>query len=119
VFGSPPWDHLAVVDQALPELRRVLQPEGRLILVLPCPQDRQQAVLTVTDRNLADITTYLIEAPRERRGPRYYSPTDSRVFRILNRYPARRLLDPFCGVGTIPRVARQLGITAVGCDIAL
>lgn len=118
VFCSPPWDNQQVLIDARPELERVLTPKGRMILLLPHMDEPELASLVVTNRDWTDVQSWKVPAPRERVGPRYFSPADDFVAGVLRRFRARRLLDPFCGVGTIPRVARSLRVFAVGCDIA-
>lgn len=118
VFCSPPWDDPQVLVDARPELTRVLTRKGRMIMLLPHMDDRKLASLVVTNRDWTERQSWRVSAPRERLGPRYFSPADDFVAGVLRRFPARRLLDPFAGVHTIPRVARSLGAFAVGCDIA-
>lgn len=117
VFTAPPWDDLAVVEEAKPELARVLRPGGLLVMLLPALGDRKKATMVVTDRLWSTSDMSVVPAPRVRRGPRYFSETDDFVRKVVARFSPRRLLDPFAGVGTIPRVARSMGVDAYGCDI--
>ena len=117
IFTGPPWDHLDVLGDAKPELERVLRPDGLMVLLLPYLQDRKKATMVVTDRHWTRSDLTVVPAPRVRRGPRYFSPADDFVRRVIARHNPRRLLDPFCGVGTIPRIASAMGVDAHGCDI--
>lgn len=118
VFTSPPWDDLDVLTQARPELTRVLTRKGLMALLLPNRAAPAMATLVVTNRDWTERQEFIVEKPSGVVGPRYFSPSDDFVRRVLVKYRPKRLLDPFCGTGTIPRIARTLGIRAEGSDIA-
>ncbi len=117
IFTGPPWDDIEVLGDAKPEMERVLRPDGLMVLLLPYPQDRRKATMVVTDRHWTRSDLTIVPAPRVRRGPTYFSPADDFVRSVVAKFNPSRLLDPFCGVATIPRVARSMGVDAVGCDI--
>lgn len=117
VFTAPPWDHLEILEAVRPELARVLCPGGLLVMLLPALGDRTKATMVTTDRLWSASDMQVVPAPRTRRGPRYFSPADDFVRKVVAKFDPRRLLDPFCGSGTIPRVARSMGVDAFGSDI--
>lgn len=117
-FLSPPWEDLDVVIRARPELRRVLTRKGQMVMVLPNRDDPRLATLAVADRDWTKRSQYVIEKPNVNRGWLYRSLSDGLVRDVLLRSRARRVLDPFCGSGTVVRVARSMGLFAAGCDIS-
>lgn len=119
ILASPPWDDLDVVIRARPEFRRVLTQRGQMILVLPNLNDPTLATLAVANRDWTVRSQYAVAKPNVSKGWIYRSTPDELVVDILARCPrARRVLDPFCGTGTVVRVARDSGRFAVGCDIS-
>ena len=119
VFTSPPWDNLGVLEEARPEMERVLSKRGRMALLLP-NEDANLASLVLTNRDWTERQSLACEKPRTIRGYRYYSPSEDFVARVLKLHAPdnARVLDPFCGTGTIPNVAGRMGFFAVGSDIA-
>lgn len=118
VFTAPPWDRLDVFAAALPELRRVVKPKGRMVFVLPHLGERKRlASLVFTNRDQTERQSFAIPYPDRRVGPRYFSLDPNLVRGVLGKHRKGRVLDPFCGVGTIPTEASRLGWRAVGCDI--
>lgn len=117
IFTAPPWDDLGVLVEARPEMGRVLSRKGLWVLLMP-GADKDTATLGVMNRDWTQRQSFTVERPNRRVGRRYFSPTEEFVRKVLARYNPRRLLDPFCGSGTIPRVAQTMGIFAVGSDIA-
>lgn len=117
VFCSPPWDDLDVVIRARPELRRVLSRRGQMVMILPNLDDPRLATMAVADRDWSQRSQFVVEKPTTFRGWRYRGMSDGFVAGVLRRSRARRVLDPFCGSGTVVRVARSMGLFAAGCDI--
>lgn len=118
ICTAPPWDDLDVVMRARPELRRVLTRRGQMVMILPNLDDPTLATLAVADRDWTERSQYVIAKPNENHGWLYRSLSDGLVRDVLERTRAKRVLDPFTGSGTVPRVARSMGRFAVGCDIA-
>jgi tRNA G10 N-methylase Trm11 len=118
IITAPPWDDLDVVMRARPELRRVLTRKGQMVMILPNRDDPRLATLAVADRDWTQRSQYAIDKPNVNRGWLYRSLSDGLVRDVLIRSRARRVLDPFMGSGTVPRVARSMGVFAVGCDIS-
>ena len=47
-----------------------------------------------------------------------FSIDEELVHKVLDQYPwVSRVIDPFCGAGTIVKVARERGLEAYGLDI--
>lgn len=119
LFFSPPWDNLSVLDEARPELERVLNKRGRFVMVLPHADYTDQATLLFANRDWTERQSFVCEEPRELRGPRYFSMRWEFVMNILAPWPRDSfVLDPFAGVGTVPLAAERMGFrNAYGCDI--
>lgn len=117
IFTSPPWDRLDLLPQAREEVGRVLTRHGLMVMILPHLDSRELASLVVANRDWSQRQSFACEAPRRRVGPRYFAPSEDFVRRVLNKYRPSRLLDPFCGTGTIVDVARRAGVFAQGSDI--
>ena len=117
ILTSPPWDHLELLPQVREEFGRVLTKRGVTAMVLPHLDSRELATLVVTNRDWSQRQSFACQAPRRRKGPRYFSLDEEFVARVLAKYRPRRVLDPFCGTGTVMDVARRMGIIAQGCDI--
>lgn len=117
IFGSPPWDVPGLLGEARPELERVLSKHGIMVFLLPHGEDPRAASMIVTDRTWQHRQSFKVAKPSEKIGPRYHSPAEAFVAGVVSKYRPRRLLDPWCGVGTIPRTARRCGVRAVGCDL--
>jgi SAM-dependent methyltransferase len=113
---SPPWDNLGIVDEAKPEIMRVLKKRGRWAMVLPNTLER--AALVLANRDLTEKVSYGIPKPRDVVGPVYFSVDEKVVHWVLDQMPwVKRVLDPFCGAGTVIKVARERGLEAYGVDI--
>lgn len=119
IFASPPWDALDVFEESLKELRRVCSPRGRHAFILPNLDDPEQATLALANAEMTHRMSYICPKPTQVRGNHYFSPDEGFVSRVLKRQARKgaRVLDPFCGTGTIPRVAERMGFPATGCDI--
>lgn len=118
LFTGPPWDALDVFHACLPELRRVVKPKGRMVFVLPHLDQRLTlASLVFSNREGTERQTFAIPYPDRDAGGTYFSLDPSLVAAVLGKHKRGRVLDPFCGVGTVPHVARKMGWKAVGCDL--
>lgn len=118
LFFSPPWDNLSVLTEARSELRRVLTRKGRMVMILPHLDSPELASMVLTNRDWTERQSFMVPAPRRVAGPKYFSLDPDFVARVLAKFAPKRVLDPFAGIGTIPSVARRLGISAAGCDIS-
>lgn len=117
-FFSPPWDDLSIVDEVTPEIKRVLKKRGRWAVILPHKTDPKLAMVVVSDRNLTKRQAFTIPRPANQVGPRYFSVNEDVVHQVLDLVPwVRTVIDPFCGAGTIVKVARERGLEAYGVDI--
>ena len=117
-FFSPPWDDPQVFAQALPEIQRVLKKRGRIAAIMPNTAKPEMASLILTDRLQTKGESFAIPKPANKVGPRYFSVDEDVVNRVLDMFPwVDRVLDPFCGAGTIVKVARERGLEAYGVDI--
>lgn len=117
IFTSPPWDNLGVLTEARPEMRRVLKRKGRMAIVMPHLDDPKLATLVLANRDWTERQSFAIPKPSRRVGPRYFSLDPDLVANVLRRHSGKSVLDPFCGVGTVPDVATELGWHGVGCDL--
>lgn len=117
VFTAPPWDDLGVFFEAEPEIRRVLKKRGRWAVVLPHKTDPELAVVALSNHDRSQAESFAIPRPSRQVGPRYFSLDEEVVHQVLARMPwIRTVIDPFCGAGTIVKVARQRGLEAYGVD---
>lgn len=117
LFFSPPWDDLDIIMDAKSELIRVTKPKGRMVMLLPHLDNRELASMVVTNRDWTERQSLACPKPTGLTGKRYYSLDPGFVARVLMKFRPASVLDPFCGSGTVPRVAAQVGIRGVGCDL--
>lgn len=116
-FFSPPWDNPEILIEAMPEITRVLKKRGRWAMVLPHLDNPALASLVLTNRDQSQSKSFAIPKPSEMIGPRYHSVSEELVNQVLNKHPwVDRVLDPFCGAGTIVKVAQDRGLEAYGID---
>lgn len=117
IFTSAPWDDLGVLMEAKRELIRVTKRKGRMVMILPHLDNPELASMVLTNNDWTERQSFAVPRPSRVVGPKYHSLDPDFVARVLRKFAPKRVLDPFCGVGTVPSVARSLGIFAVGCDI--
>lgn len=118
VFCNPPWDNLEVFFEAEKEITRVLKKRGRWAVLLPHKSNPDLGVVALSNHDRSQAESFTIPRPSRQIGPRYFSVDEDVVHLVLDKMPwVRTLIDPFCGVGTIVKVARERGLEAYGTDI--
>ena len=117
-FFSPPWDDPQVFIEAEAEITRVLKKRGRWAVILPHKTNPALAVVVISNRDRTKGESFTIPRPSKKVGPTYFSVDEEVVHQVLDKMPwVQRVIDPFCGAGTIVKVAEERGLEAHGVDI--
>lgn len=109
ILTSPPFDAPRIVRKCRREWSRVVKPGGRIALIW------RDEIEVYDDRWALLGTTHA--PPQTKPGVDYFETPEWAVRILLRDDPAESVLDPFCGTGTIPRVAASLGKRTGGTDI--
>ena len=115
------WDKGREAPESLRHVNRPRWAHEMIYLLTPCPRHRRKG-----DPRLKFYSSELTETgsvwhfPPGGNGPSHLAPFPDELAQrciLPTTLPGDRVLDPFAGSGTVPRVASELGRIGLGTDI--